>query len=287
MTSPLSLNDPRDRRQYFADWLTGPDNPYLARALVNRVWHNFMGRGLVEAEDDLRQTNPPSNEELFTALTRDFREHHDDVKHLIRLIMNSAAYQRSSSPLPENVTDDRYYSHYLIRRLPAEVVLDAYSQVTGVPTPFTQLSLGPTGGETGYSGAPLGTRAQQLPDSLVISPFLDSFGRPERIQTCSCERQQDSSVSQALHLNNGQTLNDKLRHQGARIEKWVAEKVSDEEAVRRLFLLALSREPLPDERTKFQKLIAEAAMDKTASRRQVLEDLFWAVLTSREFLFNH
>jgi hypothetical protein len=279
---PLPPDSPADRRRYLADWLTAPVNPYFARALANRVWRNFMGRGLVEAEDDLRQTNPPTNPELLAALARDFTDHRYDVKHLIRTVMNSAAYQRSSRPLPQSAADDRFYSHYLVRRLPAEVILDAYSQVTGVPTPFTQLNSGGKDGLSGYDGYPLGTRALQLPDALVASPFLDAFGRPERAQTCSCERQQDSSVGQALHLNNGKTLNDKIRAKDSRIEAWLKEKVGDEEAVRRLYLLALSREPTAPEVQKFRALLAES----TGSRRENLEDLFWAVLTSKEFLFN-
>ncbi|HXG12042.1 MAG TPA: DUF1553 domain-containing protein [Gemmataceae bacterium] len=283
---PLPADSGRDRRHYFADWLTSPDNPYFAKALVNRVWRNFMGRGLVEPEDDLRQTNPPTNEELFDALARDFVAHGYDVKHLIRTIMNSATYQRSSTPLPENTADDRFYSHYLIRRLSAEVILDAYSQVTGVPTPFTQVNLGPSGGVRATNLYPPGTRALQLPDTQLISQFLDAFGRPDRAQTCSCERKQDSSVSQALHLNNGQTLNDKLRDKRSRVGQWVEEKVSDEEAIRRVFLLALCREPSESEMGKFKALMAEAARDGQTTRREALEDLFWAVLTSREFLFN-
>src|SRR5262249_15792487 len=203
---PLPLEDPADRRQHFADWLTAPDNPYFAKAVVNRVWRNFLGRGLVEAEDDLRQTNPPTNEELFDALAKDFVAHRFDVRHLIRTVMNSATYQRTSDPLPENRADDRFYSHYLVRRLPAPAVLDAYSQAAGVPPPVPQPRGGSRGGTGGASLYPLGTRALQLPDTLVVSHFLDSFGRPERGQTCSCERQQDSSVTQALHLSNGQTL---------------------------------------------------------------------------------
>jgi hypothetical protein len=284
---PLSLESTADRRQYFADWLTAPENPYFARAVINRVWRNFLGRGLVEAEDDLRQTNPPTNEELFDALVKDFTAHKYDVKHLIRTIMNSATYQRSSTPLAENVADDRFYSHYLIRRLSAEVALDAYSQVTGVPTPFTKLHSPDAGGFTAYGGYHLGTRALQLPDSQVASGFLDAFGRPDRTQTCSCERQQDSSVSQALHLNNGQTLNDKIRDKSSRVEKWAQEKISDEDAIRRLFLLALSREPQPHELARFKELTAEATKEPRTTRREVLEDLFWAVLTGREFLFNH
>jgi hypothetical protein len=284
---PLPPSSPEDRRRYFADWLTAKDNPYFARALVNRVWRNFLGRGLVEAEDDLRQTNPASNEELFAALARDFVEHGYDVKYLIRTVMNSAAYQRSATPVPGNAADDRFYSHYLVRRLTAEVVLDAYSQVTGVPAVFNEISLGSSGGTERTAAYPAGTRALQLPDALVVSQFLDSFGRPDRSQPCSCERQQESSVTQALHLNNGHTLNDKLRSKSSRVEQWVNEKVGDEEAVRRLFLLALSREPTSAERGRLLGLMAEAARDPQVTRREVLEDLFWGVLTGREFLFNH
>jgi hypothetical protein len=283
---PLPLDRPSDRREYFADWLTAPENPYFARAIVNRVWRNFLGRGLVEAEDDLRQTNPPTNEELFDALVKDCRGHGYDVKHLVRTIMNSATYQRSSQPVAGNATDDRFYSHYLIRRLSAEVVLDAYSQITGVPTPFNQVQVGASGGTAANNNYPPGTRALQLPDTLVVSQFLDAFGRPERGQTCSCERQQDASVSQALHLNNGQTLNDKLRAKNSRVEQWLGEKVSGENAVRRLFLMALGREPTALESGKLRELMAPAGDDKGAVSREMLEDLFWAVLTGREFLFN-
>jgi hypothetical protein len=283
---PLPLTSEMDRRQYFADWLTAPDNPYFAKALVNRVWRNFLGRGLVEAEDDLRQTNPPSNEELFDALARDFVKHGYDVKHLMRAIMNSATYQRSSTPLSENKGDDRFYSRYLIRRLPAEVVLDAYAAITGVPTQFTKVQVGTTGGDAGTSDYPLGTRALQLPDTQLVSQFLDVFGRPERNQTCSCERQSESSVTQALHLNNGQTLNDRLRAKSSRVEQWLKEGVDDREAVRRTFQLALCREPSAGEMSRFLALMSEAARDGQINRREVLEDLLWAVLTGREFLFN-
>jgi hypothetical protein len=283
---PLPLDGTADRRAYFADWLTSPENPYFARALVNRVWRNFLGRGLVEAEDDLRQTNPPTNAELFDALVKDFVGHKYDVRHLVRTVMNSATYQRSAQPVSGNEADDRFYSHYLIRRLPAEVILDAYAQVTGVPTPFKEVAIGTTGGTAGTNAYPPGTRALQLPDTLVVSHFLDSFGRPERGQACSCERQQDSSVGQALHLNNGQTLNDKLRARNSRVEQWLNEKVGDEDAVKRLYVMALCREPTVEELKKFTALMADAQRDKETMRRQVLEDLFWAVLTGREFLFN-
>jgi hypothetical protein len=235
---------------------------------------------------------------LLDALAQDFVKHKYDVKHLIRTVMNSAAYQRSSTPLSPggrgvggeregNRADDRYYSHYLVRRLPAEVVLDGYSAVTKVPTAFTKLSLGPTGGDAATNDYPPGTRALQLPDTQLISLFLDAFGRPERGQTCSCERQQEASVTQALHLNNGQTLNDKLRSPKSRVAEWAAQKVSDAEAIRRIFALALCRPPTSAEEARLGKLMADAARDPQATRRDVLEDLYWSVLTSREFLFNH
>src|SRR5207244_10753122 len=141
-----------------------------------------------------------------------------------------------------------------------------YAQVTGVPTPFTQLQVGSSGGTTATSLYPLGTRALQLPDTLVVSRFLDSFGRPERGQTCSCERQQDSSVGQALHLNNGQTLNDKLRARDSRVEQWLNEKVSNEDAVRRLYMMALCREPTPEEAKTFTGMMAEGERERTRPR---------------------
>src|SRR5205085_1143823 len=245
-------------RQYFADWLTAKDNPFFAKALVNRVWRNFLGRGLVEAEDDLRQTNPPTNAELFDALAKDFVDHKFDVKHLVRTVMNSATYQRSSRPLPGNAADDRFYSHYLVRRLSAEVILDAYAQVTGVSTPFDKLYTGVEGGTAGTNNFPEGTRALQLPDSRVASRFLDAFGRPDRSQTCSCERQQDSTVGQALMLNNGQSLNDKLRSPKANINEWLAANAPDEEMIRRVFALALSRDPTPTELAKMTALLRDA-----------------------------
>jgi hypothetical protein len=283
---PMAADDSRDRRADLADWLTSPQNPYFAKAIVNRVWRNFMGRGLVEAEDDMRATNPPTNPELLAALAKDFSAHGYDMKHLIRLIMNSATYQRCSAPAAGTEGDDRFYSHYLIRRLPAEVILDAYSQVTGVPTRFDLLKLG-LGRQaiTPTNLYPMGVRAQQLPDVHIVSPFLDAFGRPERMQTCSCERTEDASVGQALHLNNGQTLNDKLRAKNSLVARWIDEKSTDENVIADLFLRALSRPPTSAERDRLTGLLAEAKK-AGIDRREALEDLAWGVLTGREFLFN-
>ncbi len=284
---PLPLASTRDRRQYLAEWVTSPTNPFFAKALVNRVWKNYMGRGLVEAEDDLRETNPPTNSELFDALATDFVAHRFDVKHLIRTITNSAAYQRSSKPLPANAADDRFYSHYLIRRLPGEVILDAYADITGVPTPFNQLKTNAGDSVTAITTYPLGTRAVQLPDSLAVSRFLEAFGRADRVQTCSCEKTSDASVTQALHLNNGQTLNDKLRDKNSVISRWLAAKQSDAEIVDHVFLAALARTPTVDEREKFLAILGAATKEGPQARRETIEDFVWAVLTGREFLFNH
>ncbi|MBM3982756.1 MAG: DUF1553 domain-containing protein [Planctomycetes bacterium] len=284
---PLALDAPGDRRAYFADWLTAADNPYFAKAAVNRVWRNFMGRALVEAEDDLRETNPASNRELLDALAADFVKQKYDLKHTMRTVLNSAAYQRASTPLKENQADDRFYSRYLLRRLPGEVILDAYSDITGVPTPFDKINSAAGDASTPIVTYPVGTRAVQVPDSLTTSRFLDAFGRAERVQTCSCERTADASVTQALHLNNGHTLNDKLRDKSSAVGKWIATGLTDEQIVDRVFLLALSRKPTDAEKKKFLPILAESAKDGAQSRREGIEDFVWAVLTGREFLFNH
>jgi len=268
----LSFDSPKDRREHLADWLTSPSNPYFAKAAVNRVWKNFMGRGLVEAVDDMRATNPPSNEELLNALTRDFTDHGFDLKHLIRTIMNSAAYQRSSKPNDANLQDERFYSRYIIKRLPAEALLDAVSQVTGVPTEFP--------------GYPIGIRAVQLPDARVNSYFLTIFGKPPRFATCECERTAEPSVTQALHVINGDTINQKLRAPGGLVDSFVKFGATDETIINHLYLSALSRRPEQAELERLRSLMAESKGAPEA-RRQAIEDLVWAALTSKEFMFNH
>lgn len=273
----ISLDAPEDRRTVLADWLTSPKNPYFSRALVNRVWRNFMGRGLVEAEDDLRLTNPPSNDVLLAALAADFAAPPAgrvafDVKNLVRTIMNSAAYQRSSTPLAGSPPDQKYYSTYIPRRLSAEVLLDVISQVTGVPTEFP-----------GYAR---GTRALQLADSQVASYFLTAFGRPDRVQTCSCERQEEPSVAQALHLSNGDTINAKLRAAGGTVEALAKERLDDEQVLDRLYVAAFSRKPTSAERARVLGALKQIPPDGTA-RRDAIEDLLAAMLTTKEFLFNH
>lgn len=265
---PLALDDPGDRRRHLAAWLTSPENSHFSRSLVNRVWKALMGTGLVEAEDDLRVTNPPSNEELLSALSTDFARSGFDIRRLIRLIVTSGAYRRSSIAAPGAPVDTRFYSTYVPRRLPAEVLLDAISQVTGVPSEF--------------AGYPAGTRALQLADSQVASEFLTAFGRPERVQTCSCERQDEPNVAQALHLVNGGTINNRLRKAGSLAEKLASQKLPAEQLVEQIYLEALARRPKPPEKKRVLEILGAEPPG-----REMIEDLLSAVMTSREFLFNH
>ena len=277
----LALDAAEDRRQYFADWLVAPENPFFARAMVNRVWKNFMGRGLVEAVDDIREANPASNPALLAALTRDFVEHRFDLKQLARTIMNSTTYQLTSTPTATNAADLKYHSHYVAKRLPAEVILDAIGQVTGVRDAFP--------------GFP-GRRALQLPDATVDSYFLTAFGRPSRVTAADSERQQEPSITQALHVINGDTINKKLRAPRGLIDSLLAGPADNRAAVERLYLAALSRLPTAEElgtltRVMEETLARDSAPESGPSagspRRRVLEDLAWAILTSTEFLFNH
>ena len=284
---PMKADNSEDPRVVFSQWLTAKQNPFFSKAIVNRVWRNFMGRGLIEAEDDLRVTNPASNPALLDALGEDFIKDGYDMKKLMRKIVLSAAYQRSSLPNAMNENDDRFYSRFLPRRLKAEILLDACSEVTGVPTPFNQILSRAGDSKTAYAGYPKGLRALQLPDASVASRFLDAFGRPERAQACSCERQQDSSVGQALHVFNGNTLNEKLRSKEFIAVQWLGENLSSAMIVEKIFLRALSRKPAADELSRFLKIISEADPKDPKARQESIEDLVWAVLTSKEFVFNH
>ena len=230
-----------------------------------------MGRGLVEAVDDIRDANPASNAALFEAVTRDFVAHRFDVKHLARTIMTSTTYQLTSTPTGANATDLKYHSHYIARRLPAEVILDAISQVTGV-------------GEN-FPGFP-GRRALQLPDAAVDSYFLSAFGRPPRLTAADSERQQEPSITQALHVINGDTINRKLSAPRGLIQELVTANAGNEAALERIYLAALSRYP-SDEEKKTLPAALDAAVAASSSRRKALEDLAWAILTGREFLFTH
>lgn len=276
-----------DRREAFARWLTSPENAWFARAQVNRLWKSVFGRGLVENDDDLRLTNPATHPELLDWLAQEFVKQGYDNKKMLKLMVTSAAYQRSSKSVPGNETDDRFLSHARLKRLSAEVLLDALSQVSGVPTHFDAITPGGGNGSQPYAGYPLGTRAIQLPDSAVVSPFLDAFGRPERNQACSCERQQDTTVGQALHVANGSTLNEKLKSPQGFPTKWATDGSTPESVIERLWKLGFTRTPTPEEKNQALGVLKPAWDQDLATRKEAIEDLFWAVLTSREFLFNH
>jgi hypothetical protein len=278
----LPIESPEDRRGPLADWLVSRDNPYFGRAIVNRVWANFMTVGLVEAVDDMRVTNPASNEKLLSALAGYLADQKFDLKALMRLILQSETYQRASQPLPENAADTRFYSHHYPRRLMAEVMHDAISQIINVPTQFTVDRRNANAGLG--EKYPLGLRALQLPDTQTDSYFLKAFGRPDREKTCECERAAEPTVSQVLHLANGDTINKKLAGKSNRIARWLEEKATNEAILQELYLSALARYPTPLEKTKMLELLGET---DDAQRRVVLEDVNWAVLSSKEFLFNH
>ena len=278
----MSIDDPSDRREAMADWLTSRDNAYFSRAIVNRVWANFFGVGLVEKVDDLRITNPASNEKLLSAAAGFLAEQKFDLKALMRAMLQSETYQRSSVALPGNAADQRFYSRYYPKRLMAEVLLDAYSQVSGVPTEF-RLDLRNQNRGIGER-YPAGLRALQLPDTRAFSYFLDTFGRPDREKTCECERTAEPSMSQALHIANGDTVNKKLAAKDNALSRLLATRLTDKNLVEEVFLSCLARRPTAAEEKKFLKTL-ESATDE--ERRLVVEDLHWALLSSREFLFNH
>jgi hypothetical protein len=279
----LPMDDAADRREPLAAWLTAPDNPYFTRAIVNRVWANFFGLGLVEPVDDLRSTNPASNEKLLTALSAFTVEHGYDLKALMRLILLSETYARSSMPLPENRDDRRWFARAYPRRLMAEVLSDAIADVTGVRDSYTQIVLndGSTQKAEGYGPD---TRALELRDSKVKNPFLDTFGRNAREITCECERSNQPSLVQVLHLSNGTTLNDKLAAPAGRITQILATDPKPTDLVEEAWVRTLSRRPTDAERKPFEELLAAAQADE---KRQVVEDMYWSLLTSREFLFRH
>jgi hypothetical protein len=258
-----------DRRKVLADWLTRADNPFFARAAVNRVWYHLHGRGIVDPVDDFRDSNPPAIPELLDALAGDFAAHGYDLKYLVWTILTSRVYQLSSRPSAGNVADDRFFSHAVTRLLPAEPLLDALSTATEVPEE--------------WAGEAKGTRAVQLPDPDVFQhPFLNAFGQPARETVCECERQGDASLGQALQLINGPTLKSKLTASDNRIGRLLKSSTTPEAIVEELYLATLSRLPTAAERST-----TLAYVNRSAARRAAWEDVQWALINSKEFLFRH
>jgi hypothetical protein len=266
--SALEVKAGDDPRAVLARWMTGPKNESFAGAMVNRLWAHFFAVGLVEPVDDLRASNPPTNPELWKALVSEFVSHKFDRKHMIRLILNSRAYQLSSATRASNEKDTRHYSHYYARRLPAEVLLDALARSTGVPDHFP--------------GYPVGLRAVQLPDPSLQSYFLSLFGRSERITACACERTGDVTMPQLLHLQNGESVLQKIGSPQGRLAALLKTKMTDNDIVEELFMASLGRHPRENERATIQRTFAAGE-----NRDAVLRDVFWAILNSREFSFNH
>ncbi len=256
-----------DRRIPLAEWLTDRENPYFARAVVNRYMGYLLGVGLVDPVDDMRSTNPPSNEKLLNALAKDFTDNGYDLKLLMRNIMKSRLYSLSSQPTASNANDRRFYSHFQVKRLSAEPLLDAIDQVTGVPTKFKNL--------------PLGTRAIELPDAEYPDYFLNTFAKPKRVSVCECERSPDANLAQALHTLNGDTLTNKIAHKNGNVAKWLQSNLSHDEIVREIYLAALCRYPSEDELEASAEFLTQST-----SAQDCYQDLVWALLNSKSFLFN-
>jgi hypothetical protein len=257
-----------DRRERLADWLVSPDNPFFARAAVNRIWGHLFGRGIVEPVDDFRSSNPPSQPELLDWLAADFATHGFDRKHLIREILRSRVYQLAATPNGSNADDDRNFSHAAVRLLGAEQLLDAIAQATGSAEKF--------------AGFPLGLRAAQLPDGEYSHRFLSAFGRPARALACACERDSESNLGQALELVGGEQIETQLRSPTGRVANLLASGTNGASIVEEMFLATLSRFPTEVERAELV-----ARLDGAAERRAAAEDMMWALLNHQEFLFQH
>jgi hypothetical protein len=266
---PLAIDDKTDPRGELADWLAEPDNPFFARTLANRYWKHFFGHGLVEPEDDLRVTNPPTNPELLDALSQHFIVSKFDMKKLVRTICTSQAYRLSAVPNEFNAGDRQNFSRFIAKRLNAEVLLDAVDDIT--------LS------KATFQGAPAGTRAVQLPDNQFSSYFLSVFGRPDSTSACECERSSDANLAQCLHMFNSEEILGKLSDSKGRAARLAADKRPHEEKIRELYLVAFSREPSSDETLAVLQYFA----NKESDLRGAYEDIIWALINTKEFLFNH
>ncbi|HET6246801.1 MAG TPA: DUF1549 and DUF1553 domain-containing protein [Tepidisphaeraceae bacterium] len=278
----LNLSPDDDPRVALVDWMTRRDNPYFARSLANRYWKHFFGRGIVEPEDDIRDTNPPTNPELLDALASHFAASGYDLKDLVRTICKSQTYQLDSIPNAVNEIDKQNFSRYYPKRLEAEVLLDSVNDLTGAKSRF--------------AGLPTGTEAIQLPDNSFNSSnyFLTVFGRPDSSSSCECERSGEASLAQSLHLLNAREIQDMLTAGDGRAAKMAADKThSDEEKIAELYCIAFARQPEPSEMAAakgyIEQLQAKAGKkeDKASVQRRAYEDLIWALINTKEFSFNH
>jgi hypothetical protein len=265
--SAVSVAAGDDPRKALVDWMVAPENEYFSGSIVNRIWKHFMGVGLVEPVDDLRPSNPPLNAPLLACLRDGFVRHGFDLRWLMGQILTSRAYQLSSATRPENESDRRFYSHYYARRLSAEVLLDAISQVTGVPDPFP--------------GYPLGIRAIQLPDPGLDSYFLSLFGRSSRVTACACEREGEVTLPQLLHMQNGDSVLQKIRAPEGRLARLTKSGRPDAASIESLFLMTLSRRPRPEELAQVERQLGGP------DPAEAWHDLVWALLNAKEFVFNH
>jgi hypothetical protein len=259
-----------DRRVAYAEWLTSPKNPFFARGMVNRYWSYFFHRGIIEPVDDIRNTNPPINPALLDALTKDFIDHKFDVRHLMKQIVTSATYQRSSIPTASNKHDEQNFSHAIPRRIPAEALLDSLIQATGVPENFP--------------GVPGGFRAAQLPDANSENAFLRLFGKSPRMEACECERDNTSNMLQALHFLNGKSIQARVQNAAGRATTLARAKMTDQELVTEIYVWCLARRPSSQE---LQVGVTFLSKHPAAQRVEATQDLFWALLNSRDFVLVH
>ncbi|PQO44927.1 cell surface protein [Blastopirellula marina] len=257
----------RDRREVLAEWLTAPENPYFAPSVANRIWTSFFGVGIVDPVDDVRVSNPASNPELYQTLGDKLVEYNYDFKKLVRDICASKTYQRTTVPNDSNRSDTKNFAYAQVRRIPAEQLLDCISQATNHDEKF--------------SGLPLGSSAVQIADGKTSNYFLTTFGRAPRETVCSCEATTSPTLSQALHMLNGSATQGKIS-QGKLVENWLKEGLSEEAIIEKIFIRCLSRKPTAEESEKLT-----ATMKDEENKQRGLEDVFWAVLNSREFMFNH
>lgn len=268
-TAALQASADEDRRETFARWLVTPDNPFFARAAVNRIWAWLFGRGIVDPVDDFRSSNPPAHPELLDWLAADFAAHGFDRKYLIRQIMRSRLYQlASTADAQADPAAERYFGRASVRLLGAEQLLDAIGQATGAREKF--------------AGFPAGLRATELPDGEYQHRFLTAFGRPARALACACERDGDSNLGQALELVGGEAIEAQIRSPAGRVTRLFDAGADNSAIVEDLFLAALSRYPTDDERRELGQRLVEAP-----DRRAAVEDLLWALINHREFLFQH